>query len=429
MAAGNISGTETYLSYSESDQSSLEAEKATYDESSRPALILKAIDDYYTNSSSTDSLYSSDNGSNNISSLESTYNYPEHLIWGLAAAESGATVDSNGNLDRLDNGNIASDYGHGIMQLTFFDGDEGHDFDNRGVASGVTLSKCSMDPDLYTNCYTDPDTYGNRHYQSYNEVPGAPTYKQYENTYQSIYANIKDGLQKLSASYAEMLTILSNPNDTVTDYGVTFYPSDRKNIIATELYNGDNTDACAHTGAIANRLNNISTYFPSKDLTDLSDISLLIPKIAVATSHNDVCAYIQSPGELSLEDLKGNIVGTVNGKVRNDLPFGIVNQEAKSVEVLMADNTDGYTYKVVGTDTGTYGLVITIKNGDQSVQFHAKGIPTHLGEVHIYSVDKQALLNNQSNAVTVKIDTKGTGKIDRIVRTGVLLDGVAFSAK
>ena len=71
--------------------------------------IIEAVNHYYTNTSSTGSLYSSD-GLSDVFSSSSPDTYPEDLIFPIAAQESGG-VDFNNEV-------VTFDYGQGIMQLT-----------------------------------------------------------------------------------------------------------------------------------------------------------------------------------------------------------------------------------------------------------------------------------------------------------------------
>lgn len=180
-----------YLSYDSNKQSELEA-KASYqiiDVDERKNKIIEAVNDL----TATDSRYSVFNN-----------DMWKKLILGVTAQESKG-ID-------FDNGYVSYDYGHGIVQITFqalsnepnnFDKNQ---WDNRGKGSSVQIPLCrNINIDIngkitgsneYMKCYSNAGT-GNTNpkpYKPYNNIATNPTYKQYSNTSQSIYANINDGL-------------------------------------------------------------------------------------------------------------------------------------------------------------------------------------------------------------------------------------------
>ncbi|MDB5225219.1 MAG: hypothetical protein JWL87_171 [Candidatus Adlerbacteria bacterium] len=417
MVGANASGTVSYLPYDSINQAALEASSTNYiATSSRPALILKAIDHYYNNANSNNSLYDSDNGSNNISDLKDG-DYEKKVVWGIAAHENGgATFGFN-------NENVSPDYGHGAMQITFnawfYEPSNPHStYDNRGYGSFVTIPPCaSINTDDYINCYTNAGTHHSaaKHYKPYGGNSSNPTYKQYSNTEQSFYANIKDGMGLLS----DRFNLFSYINSTSTVFGTTYSPLEKKIILTTESYNGDN---CPYIGLIADVLDDIDTYYPS---ATTSDIIPLIDKMHATEVSTTTCAQLHSPAELSIYSQKGEVAGVIHGEIKNTFPLAIVNKEQKLVKVLAAE--DNYFYKVVGTDKGTYGLDIAIRVGGKLMQFDARNIPTKIGEAHIYSIDAQGLSEGRSDSVFVQVDNEGDGKIDRAFKTGATLNSAEFS--
>jgi parallel beta-helix repeat protein len=336
MAAGDSSGTTGYLVHSGSTQNDLEAKTATYDTSSRPNLIIDAIDHYYYNTDTTSSLYSSNDGGSGAHPISTTLNdqtYPfsRKVIWGITARETG------GADPRFDNENVSSDYGHGIMQLTFLP-DSIYSFDNRGIASNVKIPLCSIESDLFANCYSDPSgDYNYRQYKHYGDNSNNPIYKQYVNSFQSIYANIKDGLQILANSYYSNARNIVNP--VTADDNVTYSALEARTIVATEGYQG----SCGYVKLVANRLYDIATYFTGENI---NDISTLVDQMYTAGDH-EVCGQLHSPGDLSIQDSSGRTVGVVNGEGGNDFPLAVYDQTRKFVKILAAGDKN-YTYKVVG---------------------------------------------------------------------------------
>ena len=418
MIGENSSTNTQYLPYDIEDQSVFNATSSDYiATSSRPAVIMDAIDHYYNDNSTTTSLFSSDDGGNNISILKDN-GFDEKIILGIAAQETGGIG--------FDNENVTYDYGHGIMQITpyqVFAHEATSDWadntgDDRGIASGLSISPCkSNGSDLYENCYTHGGEYDSsdpKSYQHYEASSTLPEYKYYTNTSQSIYANIKDGLQILQSKYDNFYPI----STSTTIDGVTFSAQDRENILVTEGYNGGD---CGYVNDVAYKLDNIGSYFIGATTTDISD---LVSKMHMATS--TLCAQLHSPGDLSIQDSSGKVVGILNGQARDDFPMAIYNKNQKFVKVLFAGDED-YSYKVVGTAKGSYGLDVTIREGNQETEFHAKNIAILPGEIHTYSINKQALLSGQNDAVTLTVDRKGNGSIDRTINSGAILTSGVYN--
>ncbi len=62
------------------------------------------------------------------------------------------------------------------------------------------------------------------------------------------------------------------------------------------------------------------------------------------------------PVELQVYDSKGDVTGTVNGTIKEEIPNSIYDNDTKTVLIYMANDT--YSYEVVGTSNGTYDLEI-----------------------------------------------------------------------
>ena len=400
IVGSDASSTVYYLPYEAQKQTVFQATSSNYiATSSRPALIIDIFDHYYNNTSTSSSLYSSDDGSNNISDLKDG-GFEKKILLGIAAQESGPSPFS------FNNEIVASDYGHGIMQITLA---PAYPFDNRGYANTVTLPPCGLDSDDYLNCYTAADGSSPflRHYQAYAGNSSNPTYKQYTNTEQSIYSNIKDGMEIL----ADKFNVYSSISTSTTIDGTVYSASDRKALSATANYNG----SCDYLDEVADKLDVIDTYFPT---ATSSDISGFIQKMHTA-GNTSICAQLHSPGDLVIQDSKDHVVGMVDGRSENNFPLAIYDEDQKFIKILAAGN-DNYTFKVVGTDKGAYGLDITLKNGDKDVVFRAIDIAMLPGQVHTYSLDKEALLKGKEG-VTLKIDRNADGIPERTIISGAIL--------
>lgn len=417
MIGEDDSGTVHHLSYDAYNQTNLEASSTATSSASWPDLVLTAIDHYYNDTNTAESLYSSDDNSGNKISQLKTNGYPEKLILGIAAYEDGPSFN---------NESVSFDYGHGIMQPTFDAwyyepaSSASSTFDNTGIASHIKIVPCaSLASRSYINCYTNAGTADGapKSYQSYGGNSSNPTYKVYSSTTQSIYANIKDGLYVL----AHANSLFSTISASTTVNGVTYSPNDIQDILTTQHYNGGGTGACGYVDIVASRLDDIGSYFPGATTSDISD---LVQKMHNAAS-TTLCAELHSPGDLTIQDSKGLSIGSVNGKTENDFPLAIYDKDKKSIVILAAGNDD-YTYKVTGTGTGTYGLDITIKTGNQKIAFKASDIAIMPGEVHTYKVNKD-LLSHGLNGVTLDVDRNGDGISDRTLMTGALLTGGTYN--
>lgn len=408
MWGSNASGTVQYLPYDDSKQAEFASTSSDFISSGTATqnLILTVINNYYATSTGP-SLYDENT---TISHLKDGDGYSKQIIPGIIAFESGG--------DGFNNDIVAGDYGHGIMQITFDSQHNPNTWDNRGVASLVTIPLCANKwSDLYLNCYGGSSP---KYYKPYGGDSGQPTYKQYASTTQSIYANIKDGLHNLGYFYNYYTSNI--PNISTTTHGTTFTGNDRRVISTTESFNdGFLGSNCGYVDIVADKLDTITSYFPTATTSEITD---LIPKMHVAGG-DMICADLHSPGNLSISDSQGRTVGVVNGKGENSFPVAIYDRERKFVKILAAEDDD-YTYKIQGTGKGVYGLDITIKHGKEEVTFKAKNIPIAPKEVHTYSVDKEAIKNGQ-DGVTVKIDSNGDGKTDKTIKSGSTLTGSAFS--
>jgi len=117
-------------------------------------------------------------------------------------------------------------------------------------------------------------------------------------------------------------------------------------------------------------------------------------------------AEIFSPGELRVYDSTGRITGLVYGEVREEIPNSFYAAGNKTVVIFDAVGT--YSYEVVGTDTGTYELLLnSTETGDIQV-FNAIAIPTVSGALHRYTIDWRAI-SQGGQGVTVEVDSNGDG--------------------
>ena len=129
-------------------------------------------------------------------------------------------------------------------------------------------------------------------------------------------------------------------------------------------------------------------------------------------SDGSIYAQLHSPGDLSIQDNYGHVIGVVNGIAENTFPFASYDPDTKSAHIFFPQSN--LTYKVKGTGSGVYGLDITVTSGTQQVAFHRdENVPITPGEVHTYTIDANAIIHGKSS-VTFKIDNKGNGTVNNI---------------
>ncbi len=417
MTAKNIINGTEYLSYEASTQALLEAKATTtLTKEARIPVILQAVDNYYIQPNISNSLYGGGGGvgnKNNFQTFIQESAFPKELVLAIAAQESGS-VGFNNEI-------VTFDYGHGIMQSTLAASIDisKNGWDNRGVGSDVTIPLCkSIFSNDYKKCYANSETPNNlrKPYQHYDGNPANPLYKQYANTFQSIYANVKDGFRVIQDKHRKKC-----PKADMMIGGYTFTCQDIEKILTVWGYNGFGKDRNTglYTGAylkdVAGKLENLDSYFPGIAYTNTD----FIQKMKIANAHKQIIK-VYSPVTFNVVDSVGRITGLSNNSLIEEIPNSLYERNAEGVALFFPSDT--YQYRVIGTTIGTYGLSVDDTNGDVARSFHAIDIPTTLGEIHEYLIDWEAL-DRGERGVTVRIDTNGDGVIDRVVQSdGVLTE-------
>ncbi len=82
--------------------------------------------------------------------------------------------------------------------------------------------------------------------------------------------------------------------------------------------------------------------------------------------------------------------------------------------VVILDGDGSYTYEVVGTGEGTYGLSVTSIISQETTTFTATDISTSANATHRYAVDWEAL-SQSGDGVTVQIDSDGDGDFEQSI--------------
>lgn len=389
----------TFLPYVDTEQTNFQdiSETQLTTKTARAGKIVEAVNNYFTNSNTNKSLYSSDDHSNYlISKLVSVATFPQELVLAIAAQEAGAS---------LNNEIVTYDYGHGVMQVTFDalkNEKVGGNFTNnkvdpRGLVSDIKLSKCrvidpnAVDPkhpglDEYKKCYQNTGYYNTikKPYDFYNHDNQNPKYKQYSNTTQSIYSNIKDGLGVLRQKHAAVVT---KSCASGTYDGVVFSCNDIKKIKTVWGYNGYAYNTTTHTYKfhymldVSNKLANLTIYFPGHTYANTDQ---LIQKLSIADAHKEVI-FPHTPQAMKIIDSKGNITGMDNGIVKNDIPNSYYDKDTGATLILFPHSN--YTYEVVGDGKEhTYGFdVIDTKNGEDKEILNVNDVKIDKGEIHKYN--------------------------------------------
>jgi hypothetical protein len=115
---------------------------------------------------------------------------------------------------------------------------------------------------------------------------------------------------------------------------------------------------------------------------------------------------VASPVELRISDSQGRITGSVDGKLKEEIPYSIYDNETETATIFYP--TDSYNYTVVGSSSGTYGMRATSIESEQIISFNALGIPILDTSIHQYTVDWNALSLGE-DGVNVQVDSDGDG--------------------
>ncbi len=435
-------GTTKYLPYEKDKQT--EYENNSVDnlsgidkKSARRQVILNALDHYYDDIETKKSLYSSDDHIVDISKLKKSTLISKDIILGMIAQEIA--------IDNFNNENVSFDYGHGVMQITMdaYSHEPGNKYnytfldnkdDPRGRYSDILLKLCResfindngkiIGSDEYLKCYkkvfNSKGQFWKQDYSYYDDIVSNQKYKQYSNTIQSIYANLKDGLGILSEKYISAVKNSCEDGDYIVN-GVTFNCDDLVKVKTIWFYNGASLrEDRTYMKDVSVKLSKLENYFPGYYYDNKDK---LIEKLVVAhDNRSEIRAH--SPVEVRMKDSQGRVNGLVYGNIISDIKNGAYDENSKTAVVFFPH--DKYIYEVVGDSTGgTYGIDIDdYNNSDIPISFNASDLPIIPGEIHTYSVDETKLASGAPDAVTVAIDNNGDGVTERVIKTGSQLTSI-----
>jgi parallel beta-helix repeat protein len=140
--------------------------------------------------------------------------------------------------------------------------------------------------------------------------------------------------------------------------------------------------------------------------SDIKNLVVYALKANIALRTDKKIVSIASPVELRIYDSQGRITGSLNGEIREEIPYSVYDNETETATIFHP--TDSYNYEIIGVGDGTYGLGMTSIESGQIVNFTATDIPTAIAAIHRYTVDWNALSRGEEG-VTVQVDSDGDG--------------------
>lgn len=388
-----------YLRYM--DQNDL-ADKAKRidDVNLRKTTIIEAFSHYYQNNDQSSNLYSSINNEGGDSFLEQDLSifrengFPIEIMLGMAIAETGSFYFDNEvyRPEPIEPYPYLKYGGIGIMQITFEE--------NQGKGCYIKT---------YADICRKADT---------SEIffyPGDPNgrYKHfyYGNTKQGIYANIKDGLRVLQEMYRYAINLnLNNPiaiADAVWRYNGGFNYLNRVSDAILSLSNIYGND--------------YKTILQSYGISPLSD-SEIISWANILKNH--ILAIRKSPVNLVVYDESNRKTGVLDGQLFLEIP----NSDYSDGRIIIFNPLEDLKYNVIGFETGTYGLEISLSTEESSIVLNSSGIPINSYEIHQYSIDWYALSQGEEG-VNIEIDSDGDGSIDYSLTSDAELNTAEYVAE
>lgn len=155
---------------------------------------------------------------------------------------------------------------------------------------------------------------------------------------------------------------------------------------------------------------------PPNNLGDDGDLAA-ITQIGIPGNENLkltpwIAIGFRSAGELRIYDSQNRVTGLVNGEIREEIPNSVYDSENKVVAIFSP--TDTFSYEIVGTEEGTYGLDIGFIDGGTTIAFTADNIPIIPESIHQYTIDWDTLSQNEK-CVTLRIDADNDGIFEQTI--------------
>lgn len=193
------------------------------------------------------------------------------------------------------------------------------------------------------------------------------------------------------------LTSLTFPDGTFEGIGVT--DTSLMLIVATGTETG--ITAYYDLGTVKFEPGSPVVHLKPEELKELSELKDILDLL------NKIIGIIGSPGELRVYDSEGRVTGLVNGEIKEEIPGSAYSNG--SIMILYPNQT--YRYEVVGTENGTYKLLIISVENANATAFIATEIPTLSNATHQYTIDWAALARGEEG-VTVQVDSDGDGVLE-----------------
>ena len=330
-------------------------------------------------------------------------------------------------------------------------------YDNRSVALGIKIYPCLefQEPNSQTASNGYKNCYANFRMKA-NNITSTPKATYYQNTPQSIYTNVREGLEIITGKYLTYDNLVEEsplPDIWITEGDTSINNTDMKILLGVRGYNGFGTREGKYTTTDPNKplipVTKVCKYYfdPSSPPTakwyldavaaktlilgldyagSVSSWMVSTPmykKLLLASKNRrELC--IGSPAYLQILDDQGNITGYSGNQVVDEIAnvvYDNVDYEAASILIPKGN----YLYRVIGTVDDTYKFAaIDIKNGTENV-FRALDTPINLSAVHEYNIDWENLTS--TTGVTIRIDQDGDGIFERTVTSGTTLTAEQFN--
>ncbi|MFC1786832.1 NosD domain-containing protein, partial [Halobacteriota archaeon] len=132
-----------------------------------------------------------------------------------------------------------------------------------------------------------------------------------------------------------------------------------------------------------------------------------VPSIYPEAQRAGITSALSSPAEIRIYDSQGNVTGLVDGIIKEEIPNSIYDEESETIVVFSPEYINSYSYKVAGTEEGTYGLNISaVEDGEANI-FAVTNFSTTNKTTHQYDI------NWITHEATVQIDSDGDGEFEQ----------------
>ncbi|MFH1671281.1 MAG: hypothetical protein ABH889_00685 [Candidatus Portnoybacteria bacterium] len=121
------------------------------------------------------------------------------------------------------------------------------------------------------------------------------------------------------------------------------------------------------------------------------------------------CQYRKGEYRMKVTDSEGRVTGMVDGKIREEIPFSMFNEENNMVNVFSPG--DNYIYEFYATKGGNYQFTHNSFKGREVMEFYLENIPILTGATHRIQAEEKGLLVKYMTGV-VMIDNESDGDFE-----------------